>query len=173
MEREDFVRAGVVGTAEYEAVLAIADDLFAHLDSPASTALILEANQPGRSSAHIQNTFLDHAQRLGFGSESKGLFREYPSAGLRPDYYLPLGDTGILLEVERGKTTINNMNLLDFWKCHICVHAHYLILLVPTHLLQNETMTSRKEFASVRKRLAAFFDDRNYTNVRRLFLFGY
>jgi len=23
-----------------------------------------------------------------------------------------------LLEVERGKTTINNMQLLDFWKCH-------------------------------------------------------
>jgi len=39
---------------------------------------------------------------------------------LRPDYFLKLDDTGILLEVERGKTTINNMDLLDFWKCHLC-----------------------------------------------------
>ena len=24
------------------------------------------------------------------------------------------------MEVEREKTTINNMDLLDVWKCHIC-----------------------------------------------------
>jgi hypothetical protein len=92
---------------------------------------------------------------------------------LRPDYFLPLGDTGVLIEVERGKTTINNMDLLDFWKCHICAHAHYLILLVPTELRQNPTMSPRREFVTVRNRLASFFEDGNYTNVRGLFLFGY
>ncbi len=172
MERADFARADVLGTPEHSAVVAIVDALYEHLDSAEATALILEANQPGRSSADVQSVFLDHARRLGFKDESKGLFSDYLSA-LRPDYFIPLDDTGILLEVERGKTTINNMDLLDFWKCHICDHAHYLILLVPTQLRQNPTMTPRNEFATVRKRLATFFEERNYTNVRGLFLFGY
>lgn len=172
MERADFVRADVADTSEYSKVRAIADNLFEHLASPALTGLILDANLPGRSSADIQNLFLDHAHGLSFSDESKGLFSDYLSA-LRPDYYLPLGDTGILLEVERGKTTINNMDLLDFWKCHICHHADYLILLVPTQLRQNEKMRARNEFATVRKRLSSFFEERNYTNVRGLFLFGY
>ncbi len=172
MERADFARADVLGTPEHSAVVAIVDALYEHLDSPGATALILEANQPGQSSGVVQNVFLDHARQLGFRDESKGLFSGYLSA-LRPDYFLPLQDTGILLEVERGKTTINNMDLLDFWKCHICDHAHYLILLVPTQLRQNPTMTPRNEFATVRKRLGTFFEKRNYTNVRGLFLFGY
>ena len=53
---------------------------------------------------------------------------------LRPDYYRPLETSGILLEVERGKTTTNNMDLLDFWKCHLCRHADYLFLMVPQAL---------------------------------------
>lgn len=172
MERVDFERADVLGTSEHQAVVAIADVLFEHLESPEATALILEANQPGRSSADVQTVFLEHARQLGFKDESKGLFKDYLSA-LRPDYYLPLDDTGIILEVERGKSTINNMDLLDFWKCHICDSADYLILLVPTQLRQNDTMTPRNEFATVRKRLATFFEERNYTNVRGLFVFGY
>jgi hypothetical protein len=48
-----------------------------------------------------------------------------------------------------------------------------LILLVPTELRQNETMSPRREFATVRKRLSSFFEEGNYTNVRGLFLFGY
>lgn len=75
---------------------------------------MLAANQPGRSSGEVQNVFLKQARELGFRDESKGLFKEYTSA-LRPDYFLPLADTGIILEVERGKTTINNLDLLDFW----------------------------------------------------------
>jgi hypothetical protein len=86
---------------------------------------------------------------------------------------MPAAGTGSLLEVERGKTTINNMDLLDFWKCHICAHADYLILLVPRELRQNPTMAPRREFATVSKRLATFFEQGNYTNVRGLCLFGY
>jgi len=173
VERADFARSDVAGTTEHDRVVAIADSLFVHLESPTATALILKANQLGRSSGDVQSVFLDHAHELGFTSESKGLFSDYLSSALRPDYFLPLGDTGIILEVERGKTTINNMDLLDFWKCHICRHAHYLILLVPTQLRQNPTMSARNEFASVRKRLSSFFEEQNYTNVRGLFLFGY
>jgi hypothetical protein len=40
-------------------------------------------------------------------------------------------------------------------------------------LRQNEAMTPRNEFASVRNRLSSFFDVSNYTNVHGLFLFGY
>lgn len=173
MERADFAQAQVAGTPEHAAVVHIADSLYTYLAAAETTALIMKANQPGQSSADVQNVFLHHALDLGFTSEARGLFADYVSSALRPDYYLRFGDTGILLEVERGKTTINNMDLLDFWKCHICRHAHYLILLVPTQLRQNETMTPRNEFASVRKRLSSFFEEGNYTNVRGLFLFGY
>lgn len=172
MERADFVLQPLRTTDEYAAVTRVADALLAHLLDAEITAQILSANQPGRSSAQVQSVFLDHARQLGFRDESRGLFKEYAS-GLRPDYFMSIGDTGIILEVERGKTTINNMDLLDFWKCHICSHADYLILLVPEELRQNETMTARREFVSVRKRLATFFEPQNYTNVRGLFLFGY
>ena len=78
-----------------------------------------------------------------------------------------------MLEVERGKTTINNMDILDFWKCHVSGCANYLFLLVPLALRQNEEMRPRNEFATVTRRLAKFFEPANYTNVRGLVLFGY
>lgn len=152
--------------------MVVADLLLEHLRDEMVIAEMLAANQPGRSSGEVQNVFLKQARELGFRDESKGLFKEYTSA-LRPDYFLPLPDTGIILEVERGKTTINNMDLLDFWKCHICAHADYLFLLVPRELRQNPTMSPRREFATVSKRLATFFEPGNYTNVRGLCLFGY
>lgn len=173
MERADFVQAHLLNAPEYEAVRAIADSLYAHLESIEVATAIGAANQPGRPSSEVQNVFLDHARLLGFTDELKGLFTGYVTSALRPDYYLPLGDTGVLIEVERGKTTINNMDLLDFWKCHICQHAHYLILLVPIELRQNEIMAPRREFVTVRNRLGSFFEEGNYTNVRGLFLIGY
>jgi hypothetical protein len=97
----------------------------------------------------------------------------YTSSALRPDYFKPVGKTGIILEVERGKTTINNMDLLDFWRCHICEHAAYLFLMVPTELRQNATMSPRREFVTVGKRLESFFVPGNYTNVRGVVLMGY
>lgn len=174
VERVDFVQQQLVDSAEYQAVLHIADQLRDYLLVAEVAVQILEANQPGRSSGAVQNVFLEQARALGFRDESKGLFKEYSSSALRPDYFMPLGDTGIILEVERGKTTINNMDLLDFWKCHICAHADYLFLMVPLELRQNETTSApRREFASVAKRLATFFEPRNHTNVRALCLFGY
>jgi hypothetical protein len=104
---------------------------------------------------------------------SEGSLRQIRDERPPPDYYLPIGDTGILLEVERGKTTINNMDLLDFWKCHLCEHANYLFLMVPQELRQNATMSPRREYAFVVKRLASFFVPGNYTNVHGLFVFGY
>ena len=173
MERVDFVQAGYEVSAEYASVLEVADALEDCLRIAEVAAEILRVNQPGRSSAEVQNVFVEPARELGFRDESKGLFLGYPSSALRPDYFMPLAGTGILLEVERGKTTINNMDLLDFWKCHICEHADYLFLMVPIELRQNDTMSPRREFTSVRKRLSTFFERGNYTNVRGLSLFGY
>ncbi len=130
------------------------------------------ANLPRMSSAEVQAAFLPFALELGFTSEAKGLFLEYENK-LRPDYYRQVGDSGILLEVERGKTTTNNMDLLDFWKCHLCRSADYLFLLVPQALKHNDSMTPKKEYNSVVKRLNTFFVPGNETNVRAVHIFGY
>ena len=159
-------------SSEWHHVAAIADQLHAHLSTKDALQKIEEVNQPGKSSARVQDTFLEFAQELGFESEKTGLFCSDDLA-LRPDYFLELDSTGIILEVERGKTTINNMDLLDFWKCHLCPAASYLFLLVPQALRQNESMSPRKEFATVDRRLSQFFKTDNYTSVRGLCLFGY
>jgi hypothetical protein len=169
-----FVQQQYADSEEYGRVMAVADALFDHLNSSTVQELMRVANVPKASSASIQSTFLEYARGLGFVDESRGLFERYANRLLRPDYYLPLPDTGILLEVERGKTTTNNMDFLDFWKCHLCEHANYLFLLVPQELRHNDRPGSpKREFNSVVKRLSSFFDERNYTNVRGLEVFGY
>ena len=172
VELSKHVQEPFANSAEWTQVAAVADQLHQHLNTEAALARIGEVNQPGQSSAAVQDTFLEFARRLGFESEKKGLFAA-SDLGLRPDYFLKLDRTGVILEVERGKTTINNMDLLDFWKCHLCPHADYLFLLVPQALRQNETMSPRNEFATVDRRLSEFFRPQNYTNVRALCLFGY
>jgi len=157
---------------ESNQVSEIADKLLSHLNQPDKQAELLVANQPGNSSAKVQDVFIDYAQQLGFESEKKGLFSEY-SMGMRPDYFLRLESSGIIIEVERGKTTINNMDMLDFWKTHLCGHANHLFLFVPKELRQNESMSPRKEFNTVSKRLEKFFISGNETNVHSLHLFGY
>lgn len=172
VELTTFVQHDLSESAEVMEVRRIAALLLDHLRSPDAEAKILLANQPGVSSQRVQDVFLHFARNLGFVDEQASLFASYESA-VRPDYFLRLGDNGILLEVERGKTTINNMDFLDFWKCHLCEHARYLFLLVPKELRQNSTMSPRREYAAVVRRLAPFFLPRNYTNVRGLFVFGY
>lgn len=151
----------------------IAEDLLTHLNSTAVQKALASADQPGHSSSRVQDTFFGYAIDQGFRSEAKGLFANYETSALRPDYYLPLEPGGIILEVERGKTTINNMDLLDFWKCHICPVANVLFLMVPQALRQNETMSPRNEYQTVGRRLQSFFIPGNYTRVEALFLFGY
>jgi hypothetical protein len=170
VDYQEFVQSEWSNRAQWLEVQRIGVSLQQHLDTPHSAAAIAAANRPGRSSADVQSTLGARVRELGFESEKTGLFSEFV---LRPDYYMPLDGTGILLEVERGKTTINNMDLLDFWKCHLCRHANYLFLLVPKELRQNDTMSPRPEFAAVSRRLAPFFSQGNETNVRGLCLFGY
>lgn len=172
VELVTFVQSAYRTSPEWSSVEAVANDLLKTLNSPETLAMLARANQPGASSVEVQATFRVPAESLGFQSERKGLFAGSIS-GLRPDYFRQVGDTGILLEVERGKTTANNMDLLDFWKCHVCGFAMYLFLLVPTALQHNPHMTPKKEFLIVQRRLSQFFEPRNYTNVRGLCVFGY
>lgn len=171
--RQVYDRSDVAQFDEARRVREISDALLDHLNSREARELLDQANLPGMSSAMVQGTFARFSDGLGFVSEAKGLFAEYPNKALRPDFYLNLGDTGILMEVERGKTTTNNMDLLDLWKTHLCTQADYLFLMVPQALKHNPTMSPKKEFASVVKRLSSFFMPGNEVNVRALHIFGY
>ncbi len=171
VEMTAFVMPEHASSGSWMRAKAVGDGLLAALNSPPVLARIHAANQPGNSSEEIQRAFSAEAERLGFQSEKAGLFQ---GQSLRPDYFLELGaGEGILLEVERGKTTINNMDLLDFWKCHLCPGANYLFLLVPRRLRQNAEMRPRNEYVTVGRRLGQFFEPGNGTNVRGLCLFGY
>lgn len=173
-ELKVFKKQGLSPSRKLKEAEAIAHNLLIALNEEKTVCLLLEANKPKASSALIQNCFLPVATRLGFKNEAKGLFENYANKHLRPDYYLDLKNgCGILLEVERGKTTINNMDLLDFWKCHICEHANFLFLLVPKELRQNDTMSPRREYAAVCNRLQSFFIPGSYTNVDAAFIYGY
>jgi hypothetical protein len=171
-QRTIYEQAQYANTDEARAVKETSDQLLVHLNTEAALDLMLAANLPGMSSAMVQETFMPFATQLGFTSEAKGLFTEYKN-NLRPDYFRPVAGNGIILEVERGKTTTNNMDLLDFWKCHLCHHADYLFLMVPQALKHNDTMSPKKEYNSVVKRLETFFLPGNATNVRAVHIFGY
>lgn len=174
-DRFDHWQQDDIDPRELAVVADTAERLRLHLEEAEVRAAIDAVNRPRVASSKIQATVLAHATDLRFSNEKSGLFAKYKTPGLRPDYYLPLPDfaSGIIFEVERGKTTINNMDLLDLWKCHICAEAHHLFLMVPLLLRQNDTRKSTKPFDYVRKRLPSFFESGNYTNVRTCWLFGY
>lgn len=172
VELVTYVQSGFKSSAEWAAVEAVAHKFLAALNTPETLSRIVAANRPHGASQSVQGVCSPAAKALGFESEKTGLFSD-SIPGLRPDYFLRMEGTGILLEVERGKTTTNNMDLLDFWKCHICGVAHYLFLLVPRELRHNDEMKPKREFQSVARRLAPFFEPDRYTNVRGLCLFGY
>lgn len=131
------------------------------------------ANQPGNSSSTVQAVLLEQAKKLGFSSEKTGLFKKYKTSGLRPDYFKKMNGTGILFEVERGKTIQNNMDLMDLWKCHICEETDYLFLFAPKALKQNENDKPQNTFRAACNRLETFFIKENYVKVKAVFVFGY
>ena len=168
-----FVQKGIEKSDIYKEVNKTSDLLFHYINKPDIAKSINELNSPGNSSKKIQDTFIDFAENtLNFTSEKKGLFNDYLTPGIRPDYYKPIQNDGIIIEVERGKTLMNNMDLLDFWKCHICHKANHLFLLVPIILAHNPN-SSYPCYNNVIKRLSAFFEKDNYTNVHSLTIYGY
>jgi hypothetical protein len=173
LSRKDFVQSAYAHCAEWAEVRRIADELESFLNSAPVARRITEKNQPGVASTEIEKIITEKALPLGFQQGQQNLFEHVPNRNLRPDFYIPIGESGILLEVERGKTIQNNMDLLDFWKCHIAERAHYLILIVPQHLQQSSSSKPSKPFQAVVQRLEAFFMEQNYTNVRGAVVLGY
>jgi hypothetical protein len=110
------------------------------------------------------------ASALGFTSQRTDLFAEYP-VRLRPDWFRRVPPTGVLLEVERGKTLTNNMDLLDLWKCHICREADHLFLVVP--LKVQRTNGVENVYPRVVSRMKTFLLPGNEVNVRSIAVFGY
>lgn len=172
VEFAHFRKAEPRSTETFAEVEKLARSFLIFLNSSQVQEGIAAVHQVGASSAEVQQAILPGAEMLGFVSEKKGLFQAYPVPALRPDYYKAVQDTGILLEVERGKTTTNNMDLLDLWKCHICEHSEYLFLLVP-QVRPTQKGGNTRPFKQVRSRLGTFFMPNNYVNVEAVFLFGY
>jgi hypothetical protein len=153
-------------------VQKIARKLLGEMNDYTTRQSITAAHVLHGSSAGIQAAIGPAALKLGFKSERKGLFAEYSASGMRPDYYRPVGTSGILMEVERGKTLANNMDLLDLWKCHVCSSADFLFLVVPKRRPRGSGRED-STYARVVKRLETFFLPRNRVHVEAAFIFGY
>lgn len=150
----------------------LAEALAARIKSDEISARICEVHKLGGRSQDVQEILRKDLEALGFHNEKTGLFAKMDVAALRPDFYLPLGKSGIIAEVERGKTITNNMDLLDLWKCHICPTAHFLFLIVPLARASGNG-TVIKAYDQAARRLQTFFEPQNYVNVEAVFLFGY
>jgi hypothetical protein len=159
--------------AVFSDVERIGNELFEHCNTDVSSKDFEIANLPGNSSAKVQDVFLDKALQLGFQSERRNLFNSISTSNLRPDYYRKIGKSGIIIEVERGKTIMNNMDMLDMWKCHLCDVANHLFLFVPSELKHNAASKPYDCFRIVSNRMEPFFESKNYTNVHSLWIFGY
>ena len=76
VELEKFVLSEISGTATYNRVVSVAYRLHSHLNETKTLARIDEVNQPGNSSAKVQDVFLKFAKEIGFESEKKGFSAE-------------------------------------------------------------------------------------------------
>ena len=168
-----YVQKEYIDSSEWGIVKGLSNDFHEFLNLPSVIKMIDEKNKPGVKSHEIQNIILNKSNELGFKSEKEGLFLNYQKK-LRPDFYKPIGESGIIIEVERGQSLQNNNIFKDFWKCHICDKVNYLFLFVPQKLVQNNSnLSGEKTFKRVCDNLEPFFDSNNYTNVRGLTIFGY
>ncbi len=167
VELVSFVQSPYLASEQWHAVETVAKNLLEQLNAAQTLVKIAEANRPGASSAEVQATLRASRGVAGFPDRAEGSLAGSILRAASGRFLSSIGDTGILLEVERGKTTTNNMDLLDFWKCHISKHAAYLFLLVPKALQHNAAMTLKREFASVQRRLPSS-SNRTYTNVGRV-----
>jgi hypothetical protein len=167
---KEFFKDNMPFPSEFKEVKEYARKLYDFINEPKNRTIIEEKHKLNAKSQEIQEIISPKLQELGFESEKKGLFKEYQ---LRPDYYKKLSEnTGIIVEVERGRTLPNNMDLIDIWKCHLCKEANYLFLVVPI-IRQNKKGKPEPTYVKVVERLQSFFLKENYINVDALFIFGY
>ncbi|MGO9317516.1 MAG: hypothetical protein ACLPXT_03975 [Terracidiphilus sp.] len=158
---------------ELPEVSEIAEMLRDHLATEKVCSEIGEFHKLNGNSQQIQNVLVEKLKELGFETEKRGLFKKSVVPSLRPDFYRKVGASGILVEIERGKTIANNMDLLDLWKCHLCAEADFLFLIVPNERKNHNGQVTRP-FDRASKRVATFFEsERDYINVEAVYLFGY
>jgi hypothetical protein len=170
---KSYVQEEYFDSGEWRLVKGLSDNFYEFLNLPNTIELVCEKNKPGIKSHEIQDIILVKSNELGFKSEKEGLFVNYQKK-VRPDFYKQIGETGIIIEVERGQSLQNNNIFKDFWKCHICEKVNYLFLFVPQKLVQNTSnLSGEKTFKRVCENLELFFKPENYTNVRGLSVFGY
>lgn len=157
----------------YEEALEAALELKERLESKSVSQAIQEVHKFRASSHDVQRAMTPSLEEMGFTSEKKGLFADIKVPGIRPDFYKPLGEGGIIVEVERGKILANNMDLLDIWKTHICQCANHLFLLVP-QIRVTEKGGQQKVFGTVVNRVGAFFDENtDPIDIDSVHIFGY
>ena len=159
---------------ESQKVSIIAEHLKDFMATDQFSSQVELVHKPNGNSQQIQSLLEVELRRLEFAPEKKGLFKNYAVRSLRPDFYKKVGKSGILVEIERGKTIANNMDILDLWKCHLCPEANFLFMVVPCERKSNKGVITRT-FDRVGKRMETFFDPmkRNYVNVEAVHLFGY
>lgn len=139
--------------------------------STSETSGALGLIAPTGGTSHAVDAVLTPALlELGFTSQRRDLFSAYPTR-LRPDWYRRVPGSGIILEIERGKTLTNNMDLLDLWKCHICREADHLFLVVP--LVVQRTGGLENVYSRVVTRMSTFMTLENKVNVASVSVFGY
>jgi len=153
---------------QYKIVLDLAKKIKNFMNKKEVNERIQNANSKGTHSKKIQDIIMEFAISLGFKNEKEELFLKYKNSKLRPDFYKKLDKGGILIEVEKGKTITNNMDLLDVWKCHICEEANHLFLIVPI-----EVTHTKNVFNIVCNRTSSFFKEQNYINIDSVTVFGY
>lgn len=157
---------------ELAEVRALAEKLERALNSRDTVAALAAIPAIGGTSHEVDEIVTPIARELGFESQKKDLFADYP-VRLRPDWYRPVSDGrgGILFEVERGKTLTNNMDLLDLWKCHICREADHLFLVVPNQVQRGYGIEN--VYSRVVERMRTFTTEENRVNVDSIAVFGY
>lgn len=138
------------------------------LQTAYGTSAYTEATGHGASSKKIQELITPTLNAKGFKNE---ISDKVGLAGFRADFQLLSENDGILVEVERGKTLDNNMDMIDFWKCHVHPKAHHLILVVPIWYTTKRGTTAT--FPKVCSRMKPMFQPGNYTNVWSLHIVGY
>lgn len=164
---KEFTLQGVQGPS-LEAARQTASELAVLICELQTTSEFASANQLGASSGQIQALLAPCLHSLGYLSEQRS---RQGLAEFRPDFEKTVGDVSILVEIERGKTTDNNMDMLDLWKAHIHPSAGHLVLVVPVWYQTSKHI--KRTFHTVCRRMEPFFEPGFATNVKSLHIVGY
>ena len=160
-------KEGIESAKSFKAAKRVAEKLRDFLNQKRVEDEIIKRDVPDTPSEEIARIIHRFAVKQGFVYEKTGVIPGFRS---QPDFFN--SEKKIVLEVERGKTHMNNTDLLDMWKCHFS-QARYLFLAIPKARRSRKGKVV-KQFRWTKDKLAEFFRvKKNYVNVDAVFLFGY